>query len=55
MFEAMQAVFIAGKCGRQNFDCNHAVKAGVARAIDFAHPARAYGSENLIGPKPRSR
>ena len=42
MLEALQTVWIAGESFRQNLDRDFACQTGVARAIDFAHAARAY-------------
>ena len=34
-----------------NFDGDVAVQAGIARAVDFAHPAGSDGGENFIRPE----
>ena len=38
------------KMRRQNFDGDDAVQARVAGAVHLAHPARANGGEDFVGP-----
>ena len=48
--EAREALPIGGECRRQHLDRDVASQLRVARAIDFAHPARAKSREDLIRP-----
>ena len=40
---------IAGHGFGEHFNGDVAIQFGVARAIDFAHPARADGGEDFVG------
>src|SRR6266567_8868048 len=51
LFEATQAVGVLRKISRQNFDRDLAVKSGVFRAIDYAHPTRAEWRDNFVRSK----
>jgi len=51
LFESAQAVGVAGKSLRQNFDGYFAFKAGVAGAVDLTHPARAERGDNFVRTK----
>src|SRR3970040_555540 len=42
---------ISGDVRREDFDGDRTVEPRVARAIDFAHPARAEERDNLIRPE----
>lgn len=35
----------------QDFDCDLALERQVTSAIDFAHPARTYGAQDLVLPE----
>ena len=49
--EALPRVGRRGDLGRQNLDGDDAIEARVAGFVDLAHPARADGRLNLIGPE----
>ena len=53
--EALQAVGVGGERCRKNLDGDVAVEAGVAGAVDFAHPARTQRRLNCIGTEFRAR
>jgi hypothetical protein len=50
-FEACQAFWIVGECGRQDFYSDVASQVGIPRAIDLTHAAAAEGGEDLIRPE----
>src|SRR5262245_54725536 len=49
--EPRAPIGVPGEQRRQDFQRDLALQLRVARAIDLAHPARAEGSENLVGTK----
>ena len=52
--KALTARWIAGEVGRQDFDGNRPVEAGVMGAINLPHPARANRVQDLVGSQPNS-
>ena len=48
LLEAAQAVGVIRKRSGQDFDGDFAVQAGVARAVDFTHPARADFGDDVV-------
>ena len=54
-FEAPQAVLVRGQRAGQDFDGYVALQAGIAGAIDFAHPAGADERLNFVGAEFGSR
>src|ERR1700686_2229976 len=54
LIEALPQSWVGGKMRGKNLDGNGAVQAGVERAINFAHAARAERSDHLIGTEPGS-
>ncbi len=47
--EAVRAVAVGGDVRRQDLDRDRAIEAGVARAVDLAHAARADGRRRFVG------
>ena len=54
LLEPAQPIPILGNRFREDLDRNLAAKSGVARAIDFAHPARTERSEDLVRTQARA-
>ncbi len=54
-FEALLSNGIGGKLLRQYLNRDSPLQPRVARAIDFAHPARAERRRDFIGAKPSAR
>ena len=49
--EAGESGGIVGRGRRENLDRDFAAEAGVARAIDLAHPSSAERSQDLVRPQ----
>src|SRR6202030_715632 len=47
-FESALEFGVAGKMRGQDFDGDAAIEAGVTRTVDFAHAARADGSDDFV-------
>jgi hypothetical protein len=48
--EAFAAARVAGQVGSQKLDRDDASEAGITRAVNLAHPARAEEVENCVWP-----
>ena len=55
LLEAFDAPAVGVQVARQYLDGDLTPKAGIARAIDFSHPAGAERGQNLVGAKSRAR
>ncbi len=54
-FEARDAVAVAGKHIRENFQRDITPKCNVTRSIHFTHATGAKGGDNLVGAEPGTR
>jgi hypothetical protein len=51
LLEALQSVLVCAQREREDFDSDHSVKPGVARAVDLTHPARTQRRLDLVRPE----
>jgi hypothetical protein len=54
LLKPIQTFRILGKLGRQDLDRDFTSEPRIPRPIDFTHPARTKGSDDLVRPKPGS-
>ena len=52
LLESSETAVIVSDAFRQHFDRDVAIEAGIARAIDLAHPACAKQRKDLVGAEP---
>ena len=52
--EALAQFRVLGQVLGEDFNGDRAVQASVAGAVDFAHTARAYGADDLVGSEASS-
>ena len=52
--EALARTLARRPVGPHDFDRDIAIEPGIPGAIDFAHPPRSQGADNLVRPQPCS-